>query len=163
MAVTRDIVATYRGPGRVLARLLDAGPREDRALVILLAGCAVMFVAQWPKLARQAHQTGEDLQMLMGASLVALIFMLPLILYVVGWLSYLLLRVIGGGKSGSYPARLALFWALLAASPLMLLWGLVAGFIGAGAALNLTGLLWFAAFGWFWIAGLRQAGWGGTR
>jgi hypothetical protein len=52
---------------------------------------------------------------------------------------------------------------LLAASPLMLLWGLVAGFIGEGIEMTLTGSLWFVIFAWFWIAGLRQAGWGETR
>ena len=162
MSVTTEILATYRGPGRVIARHLAEGPREDRALVILLGGCVVMFIAQWPRLARQSYQTGEDLQMLMGGSLMALVFLLPLLLYVVGLLSYLLVRLFRGRASG-YGARIALFWALLAASPLMLLWGLVAGFIGEGIEMTLTGSLWFAIFAWFWIAGLRQAGWGESR
>lgn len=159
MPVTTDIVATYRGPGRVLSRLLAAGPREDRALVILMGGCLVMFVAQWPRLARQSHQTGEDMQMLLAGSLFGILFVLPLMLYALSFLSYLVIRIFGA-KPGSYRARLALFWALLAASPVMLLWGLVAGFIGPGTQLNLTGVIWLIAFLWFWIAGLRQAGWG---
>ncbi|MDX1821643.1 MAG: YIP1 family protein [Paracoccaceae bacterium] len=159
MSVTTDIVATYRGPGRVVARLIAAGPREDRALVMLLGGCLVMFIAQWPRLARQSYLTGEDLQMLMAGSLFGVVFILPLVLYLVALISQGLIRLFGGRSSG-YAARLALFWALLAASPLMLLWGLVAGFIGEGLELNVTGVLWFAAFLWFWMAGLRQAGWG---
>ena len=42
----------------------------------------------------------------------------------------------------------------------VLLWGLIAGFIGAGPGLNLVGIVWIAVFLWFWIAGLREAEWG---
>lgn len=154
MPVTRDIVATYRGPGRVVRRLLAAGQREDRALAILMAGCVVTFVAQWPRLARQAHITGEELQMLMGSSLLALVMILPLILYSLSLLAHVVSRAFGG-KGTAYGARLALFWAVLAASPILLLWGLVAGFIGEGPALTLTGAIWLALFAWFWVGGQR--------
>jgi hypothetical protein len=159
MAVTTDIVATYRGPGRVMARLLAAGPREDRALVTLIGGCLVMFVAQWPRLARQSYQTGEDMQMLLAGALFGILFLMPLIMYALAWISRGVAWIFGGRTTG-YGARLALFWALLAASPVLLLWGLVAGFIGPGLQLTLTGALWLIAFLWFWIAGLKQAGWG---
>ena len=159
MPVTTDIAATYRGPGRVVARLLSAGQREDRAPVMLLGGCLVLCVAQWPRLARQSYLAGEDLQLLMAGSLFGVVFILPLVFYTVALLSHGLIRLFGGRSTG-FGARLALFWALLAASPVMLLWGLVAGFIGEGLELNLTGVLWFATFLWFWMAGLRQAGWG---
>ena len=69
MAVTRNITATYRGPGRVVTDLLAMGQREDRALAYLMAGCVTVFIAQMPRLAREAHLTGEDLNMLMGATL----------------------------------------------------------------------------------------------
>lgn len=156
MAVTRNITATYRGPGRVVTGLLAAGPREDRALAYLMAGCLVVFIAQLPRLAREAHITGEDLDMLMGATLMAWIFIAPLVLYCVAWVSHLLAKVFRG-QGTSYGARLALFWALLAASPLMLLNGLVAGFIGPGLELQAVGFLWFAFFTWFWLAGLIAA------
>jgi hypothetical protein len=159
MPVTTDIVATYRGPGRVVARLMAAGPREDRALVILMGGCLVMFVAQWPRLARQSYQTGEEMQMLLAGALFGILFVLPLVLYGLAFISYMAIRVFGG-QPGGYRARLALFWALLAASPVMLLWGLVAGFIGPGTQQTAVGLVWLVAFLWFWIAGLKQAGWG---
>ena len=154
MPVTTDIVATYRAPGRVISRLLAAGQREDRALVILVAACAVMFVAQWPRLSRISYLTGEDLQMLLAGSLFSLLFIMPLVLYFVAWLSHAVVWIFGGRTTG-YSARLA----LLAASPLVLFWGLVAGFIGQGGQLTAVGLLWLVIFLWFWIAGLRQAGW----
>jgi hypothetical protein len=31
------------------------GRREDRALAMLIAACLVIFVAQWPRLSREAY------------------------------------------------------------------------------------------------------------
>jgi hypothetical protein len=160
MPVTRDIVATYRGPRRVVRRLLGMGVREDRALVMLVAACVVVFVAQWPRLAREAHLGGQDLNPLLGGALMAWIFIAPLLLYALAFLSHGVARLIGG-RGTAYGARLALFWAFLAASPLMLLHGLVAGFIGPGPGLQGVGLIWCGVFLWFWISGLREAEWSG--
>ncbi|MCB1334215.1 MAG: YIP1 family protein [Roseivivax sp.] len=156
MPLTRDIVATYRGPGRVVRRLLAMGQREDRALAFVMAACVLMFVARWPALARESHLSGGDLNMAMGGTLLAVVFILPLILYLLAGLSHLVARVFGGTGS-YYGARLALFWALLAATPLALLSGLVGGFIGPGPAQTVTGLAWSVAFLWFWGAGLTAA------
>jgi hypothetical protein len=161
MPVTSDIAATYKGPRRVFRRLLQMGPREDRALAILMAGCAVMFIAQMPRLARQAHLKGEELNPLLGGTLLAWVFIAPLMLYALAFISHLLARAIGGKGSG-FGARLALFWALLAASPVVLLHGLAAGFIGPGIQLDIVGLSWCGLFLWFWLAGLAEAGWGKT-
>ncbi|MAY89241.1 MAG: YIP1 family protein [Pseudooceanicola sp.] len=149
MPVTADITATYRGPGRVMDRLLAAGQREDRALALLMGFCALMFVAQMPRLAREAHFTGQELNMLMGGALLGWVFMAPLGLYALAALTHLFARLLGG-KGSWYGARLALFWALLASTPLLLLHGLVAGFIGPGPALQLVGLIWLVVFLWFW-------------
>jgi hypothetical protein len=156
MAATQDILATYRGPGRVLQRLLARGTREDLALIYLMTGCLMVFVAQTPRLARQAHQTGEELSMLLGATLLAWIFIAPLLLYALAALTGLLLRALGRPISG-FAARMALFWALLAAAPLLLLWGMTAGFVGPGPALSAVGILWAAVFVWFWLGGLIAA------
>ncbi len=160
MPVTRDIIATYRGPRRVMRRLLDMGQREDRALVMLIAACVVVFVAQWPRLAREAHLTGQDLNPLLGGALLAWVFIAPLLLYALALLGHGAARLIGG-RGTAYGARLALFWAFLAASPLILLHGLVAGFVGPGPGLQGVGLIWCGVFGWFWLSGLREAEWSG--
>ena len=159
MPVTRDIVATYRGPGRVIRRLLSMGLREDRALAILMAGCGLMFIAQLPRLAREAHLTEQALNPLLGGALMAWGFIAPLALYVIALLSHWISRAFRG-RGTAYGARLALFWAFLAASPLILLHGLVAGFIGPGPGLTLVGAAWFGAFFAFWLLGLREAEWG---
>lgn len=156
MPVAKDIVATYRGPGSVVRRLLDMGQREDRALVFVMAFCVISFIAQLPGLSRRAHLEGLELNMLMGGTLLGSVFILPLLFYVFAWVSRFVVRLFGISVT-PYHARLALFWALLASSPLVLLNGLVAGFVGPGPALQSVGLLWLVVFGWFWVAGLRQA------
>ncbi|WP_109311874.1 YIP1 family protein [Ruegeria sp. AU67] len=156
MPLTSDIVATYRGPGRVVRRLLDLGPREDRALMFVMAFCIVAFIAQLPSLARRAHIEGLELDMLMGGALMGTVIILPLFFYLLAFVSYGAARLVGG-QGTSYGARLALFWALLSSTPLVLLNGLVGGFIGSGPALTLVGIVWFAVFLWFWLAGLSQA------
>jgi len=161
MPVTTEIVATYRGPRRVVRRLLAMGPREDRVLAILIAACALVFIGQWPRLAREAYLTGQELNPLLGGSLLAWIFLAPLLLYLLALLSHWASRLLGGHGT-AFGARLALFWAFLAASPLILLHGLVAGFIGPGAGLQAVGGIWLGFFGWFWIAGLREAEWSRT-
>ncbi|RBW55941.1 YIP1 family protein [Ruegeria sp. A3M17] len=156
MPLTSDIVATYRGPGRVVRRLLDLGPREDRALMFVMAFCIVAFIAQLPSLARRAHIEGLELDMLMGGALMGTVIILPLFFYLLAFVSYGAARLVGG-QGTSYGARLALFWALLSSTPLVLLNGLVGGFIGSGPALTLVGIGWFAVFLWFWLSGLSQA------
>ena len=156
MPVTTDITATYFGPGRVMKRLLETGQREDRALVILMAFCVLVFFAQLPRLSREAHLTGQELNMLLGGTLLAWVFIAPLLLYTIAALSHLIARLFGG-KGSWYGARLALFWSLLASTPLLLLYGLLAGFVGPGPGLQAVGVLWLVVFGWFWVSSLLQA------
>ncbi|WP_377187731.1 YIP1 family protein [Ruegeria meonggei] len=156
MPVTSDIVATYRGPGRVVQRLLDLGQREDRALVFVMGFCVVAFIAQLPSLARRAHLEGLELNMLMGGALLGSVIILPLFFYVLAFVSFGAARLVGG-RGSAYGARVALFWALLSSTPLVLLNGLVAGFMGPGPALTLVGIVWLGIFVWIWLAGLVQA------
>lgn len=97
--------------------------------------------------------------MLLGGALLGIIFIAPLALYALAMISHFLMRMIGGQGDGCC-GRLALFWAMLASSPLLLLNGLVAGFIGPGPALSAVGILWVVVFFWFWISGLIEAYWG---
>jgi hypothetical protein len=152
MAISSNIIATYRGPGRVMRKLLALGVREDRALAYLMGACLVMFVAQWPKLARQAHISGEELDALLGANLMGFVFVAPLVFYIVAGIARGIGRLLGGSGTG-YGARMALFWALLAACPLQLLYGLTSGFIGPGVEATGVYFLWSACFMWFWIGG----------
>ena len=84
---------------------------------------------------------------------------MPLVLYALGTASHMIAKVFSG-KGSAYHARFALFWALLAASPAWLIWGLVAGFVGAGVWMQLTGAVALGAFLLFWAMGLRAVEWG---
>ncbi|MFY9209908.1 MAG: YIP1 family protein [Aestuariivita sp.] len=157
MPVTSDITATYRGPGRVMRRLLAMGAREDRALAFLMGFCVIAFIAQLPRLSREAHLQGQDLSMMMAGALMGSVFILPLVLYLIAGISHLVRRALGRASTG-YSARLALFWSLLASTPILLLYGLIGGFLGQGPALQLVGVIWIVMFLWFWIASLRATG-----
>jgi len=131
--------------------------REDRALIYLIVACALAFVAQWPSLARAAHLApGIPLNARLGGALMGWMIIAPLGFYALAALSHLVARTLGGHGSW-YGARVALFWTLLVVSPLWLLLGLVAGFIGPGATLKATGLALLVAFVAIWGNGLYVA------
>lgn len=157
MAVTTDIVESWRRPRNVMRRHLAQGVREDRALVYLMLACGLIFVGQWPALQRAAlADPSTPLDARIGGAMLAWLFIAPLALYALAAASHLVARALGGRGTG-YGARLALFWSLLAASPLWLLTGLVAGLIGPGPALTLTGAVALAGFGALWLLALVEA------
>lgn len=145
MALLADIATGWRDPGALMRA--KRGQGEGAMLAVVMGACALIFLAQWPRLAREsALDPSVPMEVRVGAALLALVFVLPLILYAVAGISHLLLRrkVDGAG------ARIALFWALLCAAPLWLLHGLAEGFFGRGAAVNGLGLLVLIGFGWLW-------------
>ncbi|OSP55586.1 YIP1 family protein [Pseudoruegeria sp. SK021] len=157
MSVTSDMLAAYRHPRRVVRRQLQSGVRDDRALVYLMLACGMIFVAQWPRLSRDVAM-GSDVPMdaMIGATMFSWVFFMPLVFYLLAALSHLVARMFGGGGTW-FSARFALFWTLLVVSPIWLLQGLVAGFIGAGPALTATGALLLGVFSILWISALIEA------
>ena len=139
-----------------MAERLAEGRREDRAFAFLIAACALIWVAQWPRLSREAHLTEAELQPLMGGALLGWLLIAPILLYGVAALSHIAARLVGG-RGTWYGARLALFWSLLAVAPAWMLHGLTAGFIGPGPALSIVGAALVAAFLWIWINALLVA------
>lgn len=157
MSVSADIIRSYAAPARVVRRLLAMGQREDRALAMLMAALGIIFLAQWPALMRQARtDPSVPFDARIGGALMALVFFAPLIAYGLAALARLVARLCGG-RGSWFSARLALFWSLLAASPLMLAQGLANAILGPGAAM--TALAWavLAAFLWLWIGAIRAA------
>ena len=154
MSVVRDIAATWRRPRAVMRGLLAQGRREDRALAVLIAACLVIFVAQWPRLSREAHLAGgaegvPPLEAQLAISFFAMLMIWPLLAYALAALSHLVARALGG-RGTWFAARLALFWALLASTPAWLLYGLVSGFIGPGLAQSIVGGSLLLAFVAIW-------------
>jgi hypothetical protein len=87
----------------------------------------------------------------------AWLFIAPLLAYALSFVFHFVFRALRR-KQTPFGSRIALFWAMLAASPLILLHGLVAGFIGEGIQLSIVGLFWLVCFLWFWMSGMLQAG-----
>jgi hypothetical protein len=163
MAVTNDIVRTWRRPRAVIRDLLDMGRREDRAIMFLMVSCLLIFVAQWPRLRRvsEGFETSffpadVNFEGMMTYTFFSTVVVFPLVMYGLAALSHLVAKLFGG-KGSWFGARLALFWTLLAMSPLILLYGLVRGLIGPGPQAVLVGVIGAVAFLFIWIQALREA------
>lgn len=156
MAVTTDILRSWRHPRTVIRERLDRGVSEPQALVVLMGACLLIFVAQLPRLARAAHyDSSVPLDARMAGALMASLFLVPLLAYSIAGLSHLAARFLGG-KGQGLGARLALFWSLLAISPAMLFQGLLAGLVGPSLGLTVVGLLVGAGFLYLWFNMLAE-------
>lgn len=149
MSVTNDMIASYRRPGAVMRRHMASGAGEERALIFVVASCFIFFVANLPVLSRVSHLTNTDMAPQLGISIFAWLFVWPLAFYVIAALSSVVLGLFGC-KSSWFHTRLAIFWSLLATTPLVLLNGLTGGLVGPGIEQNIVGAIWLGAF--FWIA-----------
>jgi len=143
--------------------LLAQGRREDRAIVYLMVSCFLIFVAQWPRLRRVADgfepspwPADMNFEGMMTYTFFGAVIILPLFMYGVAALSHLVAKIFGG-KGSLYTARLALFWTLLATSPLFLFYGLVRGLIGPGPQAVLVGAVGAVVFLLIWVQSLREA------
>jgi len=155
VAFLTDIIESWRRPARVVRRLLDRGQSEPFAFTLLLAFLILAFVAQWPGVARVTAQTPEvPIAPQLLAIAMAVLATIPL-WYALAAAGRVVARAMGG-RGSWYGARVALFWALDAVSPLVLLAGLVAGLIGPGVQLTAIGAITFAVFIVFWLANLRE-------
>jgi Yip1 domain len=150
MAVTSDIVASWRNPRAGIRRHVQRGVSEPFAFTLLLVFLMLTFVAQWPQASREAFvaQDPSVAPRLLGRGL-AVLATIPL-WYGLAALSRIVARALGG-QGGWYGARLALFWALATVSPLMLLQGLVAGLIGPGVQAQAVGIGVALMFAYLWI------------
>ena len=160
MSVVLDILRTYRAPRAVASRRMAGVPREDRALAILLGGCALAFVAQLPRLAREAWvDPSIPFDGRMAGALFGWLMVMPLVFYALALVLTLVLRVFG--PVTGFRVRMAIFWGLLASAPVWLLAGLMAGFAGQTAGTTLFQVLAVGTFMIFAASGLvaaRRAG-----
>lgn len=151
-----DILQTYRFPGWVVRRRIGNAKREDRALATLIAACVLMFVAQWPRLSHEAFVDNSiALEARLAGALFGWILVAPLAMYFLASVSHALLRL-AGSDAGGYDARMALFWAFLAAAPLWLLSGLVYGFFGHTVISTTASAIAFGGFLVIWASALAE-------
>jgi hypothetical protein len=121
-----------------------------------MVACLLTYVAQWPHLARQAYLDDFDLQTNLAAGLLAWLLIAPLLLYTLALFVYFFHKVFGGSKS-SAQVRMGLFWSFLAASPLMMLLGIVKGFLGSGTPENIVGFVWLVMLFYFIVSAVTRA------
>lgn len=162
MAVSSDMMRTWRQPRVVMRELLSQGQREDRAIAYVMIACLIMYVARWPYLQRAEQfelfgpDGASDFQMNAGIAFFSMVIVWPLALYGVAAITHLIAKIFRG-KGTHYAARLALFWTLLATTPMALLHGLTVGLIGEGPAVTLVAAVWVLAFVVIWAQCFRVA------
>lgn len=144
MALTSDIVESWRHPRAVIRRLRSRGRSEAFVFTFLLVFLLMAVTAAAPGLSRQAALEGQPFPpFLLGASLGALA-LVP-VFYLLAALGHLVARLMGG-TGGWYDGRLALFWALACTTPAVLLFGLVRAFVADSPAVPILGLFTFMVF-----------------
>lgn len=148
------LLHSWVAPHRAIRALRGMG--EPSMLAVLIAALLLFFVAQVPGHMRAA---AADPSMalaprLAGAGL-AVVFLMPLMAYGLAQLVALASRATPRPLAPA-DSRLALFWALLAVAPAMLL-------AGAAQPPLLTPARWLAGLGflWLWLGGI--AGLSGGR
>ena len=181
MSASRDIPRAWVRPARVMTERLAHGADEKVAFVYLAVGSVLGFVAQLPALVRTSREAApafeaaiqaeagdvraiavpEDItdakfEALVSGALMAWIFLVPIMLYVVALASHWIARALGG-RGTPLRARVALFWSFLAVTPGLLLAGLTTGLVGPGPAAALVGTITVSAFFWIWINSLYVA------
>ena len=132
----RDISQSYRAPSRPFARQLREGVSESRVLAYLMISVAVIFIAQLPRLSREAHfDPTVEMDARVGAAILGWLFMMPLALYATSFVVVIIQKILRM-EAHAFTTRMALFWSLLVSTPIWLLQGMVAGLIGVGPALT---------------------------
>lgn len=154
MSLTGAILRSWHSPRIVLRLLLAQDRREGRLLIYLTLGLGLVFIAQWPRLARDATpEVGLDA--LLAGALFGIMFIGPLLFYAIAGLITLPLWM--ARRVEGFAVRLALFWALLAVAPLALVQAAVTASLGHGMAALLLGVVILSLFVVILLAGLRVA------
>ncbi|MCU0802544.1 MAG: YIP1 family protein [Rhodobacteraceae bacterium] len=149
MPLTTDLVESWRRPRKVVRRHLDRGRSEPFAFSLLAVFLILAFIAQWPVAQRAAFEDGNSpLAPRLLAIALALLATIPL-WYGLAALSRVIARAFGG-RGTWYGTRIALFWSLVAVTPVMLLQGMVAGMIGPSPGLTVVQVFAGLAFVVFW-------------
>ena len=155
MSISTDIGKSWFAHRKVVRGHLARGQSEPFIFTFLFVFLLLAFVARYPGAARMAIDDPATplAPQLLGIAM-GLVVTIPFF-YALAALSHLIARALGG-KSTWFGARLALFWSLVAASPLVLLQGLVSGLIGEGVQNTLVGGAALLAFLVFWALALAE-------
>ncbi len=151
MRLLRDVLESWVHPRAVAARRI-ATAEERRLLGWLMLALLFAAVAGLAGETRAPPEADVPPEALAAGRLLGGLILAPLFFYALAGLSWMGLRLCGVRHAQGRAARAALFWALLAASPALVLKALLqgAGIAGGVAA----GWLAAGAFLVFWLVGL---------
>lgn len=163
-SLTGAIARAWVHPRAAMARQVEEGLSEPRALFHLMLASGLLFVASLPAAVASARRlTVEDpVSGTVAAHIFGYFFVAPLLAYGVAALAHLCVRAFGG-HAPFLAARSALFWSVLVVAPAVLavtaLEALALPLLG-GAALPLVrvlGYLGVAFWVWVFAASLAEA------
>lgn len=154
MALTSDIVESWRRPRAVIRRHLNRGRSEVFAFSLLLSFLILAVIAVLPFLARVSVIEEKPLPPYVLAACFGALVAAP-ILYLFAALGSIVARLMRG-RGNFYAGRLALFWSLLTISPALLLYGLVRGMAAESPATPFLGLGVFMLFIGYYSIMLRE-------
>ena len=101
---------------------------ERELLLLAFTGTLILFMANLPvQIIRSSVVEEIDLHIYIGLIAFVSFFFIPLFLYIVSTILFFIFKVFKGSAS-FYELRLALFWSLNVAGPLLILNGLLKGF-----------------------------------
>ena len=154
--LVRAMAGAYRDPRGAMARQVDRGMSESRALFHLMLAAALFWVASLPRAVETARglDIADPVEGAVAAHLFAYLALGPLLGYGLAALVHLVARALGG-RGGFLGARSALFWAALLGAPLALgvaALGAVAASASGAGRLPWLALPGYAALGyWLWL------------
>lgn len=154
MSVVINISKTYYKPIQTYSKLFASGASEKENLAYLVGGCFISFIAEWPAQARLAFENQQPVDGLMGAILLSNLFLLPLVFYLISMIIYFFAKIFRSNIL-AFEVRLIVFWAYLAATPMLLLVGLVEGFLGKNFLYFITSAVWLSVFLAFIFSGFK--------
>jgi hypothetical protein len=158
------IAAAYPDFRASMARELAAGRDEPHLLAYVMGGCTALFLTALPRILvtppPQVVAEGSDgMFAFFLTNLVTFLFFVPLFLYGVAALTRMAARAFGG-VGGWRETRLATFWAMLVAAPVLLAASLLSlGLALSGMATAATVVAYGAngVSAWIWAAFIAEA------
>lgn len=157
MTAIEDILRSYTEPRQVFRRKFSEELPEATVFAYLAVGCLLLFVARIPVMLanEMAGNLGVPLIGVASAQFFGIMFLAPILFYLVAAISNLVIRL-AGPEVDWLNCRVALFWTILAVAPVTLLQSLVESSIGSWIANIIASFVVLGVFLWIWISGLRE-------
>ena len=139
-------------------RMLNSTRVSERTLLFLaFTGTVILFMANIPvQVATSQDVVDVDAKVYLGLITFVSIFFIPLFLYFVSGLLFVLLRLFGGLATFT-EFRLALFWAVNVSGPLLVLNGLLTGFFYKSVAIEYVSIALQSFIAWIISSMLVEA------